>query len=268
MAGIRVLDELFKSMQIEKKTIKVKPNWLDHLREKNGIPTGSSPDLGTFLLSEANNTPQLPHFPENTQNLSLRRRPRKQAHPKRRVLGLSHPSTSSTSTTAEGKEQQQQRETVVVAAAADDDVDVVDFVAPADPVAFAAAADPVPLAAPAVPAPLAAHVDLVIPAEGDHHQEGDPQVPVVENPLRPRFRVHVIRPALRQVEEEEEEEEDDLVDEEEEESDITEVEGINHAHLGFQDQSEVESEPSVNGPTVVWTFPLYFMLVLQLSSLI
>ncbi|CAL0319567.1 unnamed protein product [Lupinus luteus] len=112
MVGIRVLDELFKSMQIEKKTIKVKPNWLDHLREKNG----------------------------------------------------------------------------------------------------------------------------------------DPQVPVVENPLRPRFRVHVIRPALRQVEEEEEEEEDDLVDEEEEEeSDITEVEGINHAHLGFQDQSEVESEPSVNG---------------------
>ncbi|XP_019435318.1 PREDICTED: proline-, glutamic acid- and leucine-rich protein 1-like [Lupinus angustifolius] len=196
-------------MKHDKKIIKVSPNWLDRLRAKKGIPTGSSPDLGTFLLSQANSNPQIPHFPENSQNLPLRRRPRKQARPTKRVLGFPHPSTSSTSTVV-------------------------------DPVA---AVDHIP---PIAPAALVAPVDLVAHAEGDHQEEGDPPVPVVENPP-PRFRVNMIQAIFRprQEEEEEEEEEEDFNDEEEE-SNITDLDGFNSARVEYhQNQLDEESDSSV-----------------------
>ncbi|CAL0319568.1 unnamed protein product [Lupinus luteus] len=193
-------------MQSEKKIIKVKPNWFDRLREKKGIPTGSSPDLGTFLLSEANSNPPIPHFPENTQNLPLRRRPRKQAHPTKRVLGSHHASTSSSPTDA----------------------------APVAPVAPAAAVAPVAAVAPAAP---------VAPADPADLQEGEAPIPVVENP--PRFRVNIIQPPFHPMEEdEEEEEEDEEEEEEEEESNITDE--ANSARMDYLNQFDEESsEPSV-----------------------
>ncbi|KAE9608812.1 hypothetical protein Lal_00020175 [Lupinus albus] len=112
MAGIPTLDELMRRMEEAKKTKKVPPNWLDRLRAKKGVPTGNNPDLGTFLLSQANTNPPIPHFQENSQNLP-------------------HPSIPSTSTAAEEKLQQQQEIVVVVA----DPVAPADLVAPADPVA-------------------------------------------------------------------------------------------------------------------------------------